>query len=366
MTARPTFHVLAPANISRRNLLQAMGAAGLGGAAIAAGLRPAFAQEKMLNYFTWAAWGDKQFVEDGKTSLGIDLKTTFYSSSDEMIAKLRGGGTRLYDMIVPVQNYVHPAAKAGLIEPMNPANFPNSELLFKEFKNTEDWSYEGKLYGVPFVWGANAIAFNRKETGDVDSMDPLFDEKFKGRIAMRDEPEDSLAVGALRLGIKKPFQMAEAELQEVKKLLISQKPLVRSYWRDFADVRNMLASGEVVIAWTFLAVIAPLRQAGIDAGWVWPKEGAVGWSEGVSAVAGTKNLELVEQYANHTLSAEFGEMMARTTRYAPSSKAAVEKLEPELVKDLGIDVSTIDRLVFKQVPPDKSRWNEIWNEVKAA
>lgn len=366
MTARPTFNILAPANMTRRKLLQAMGAAGMGSVALAAGLRPSFAQDKTLNYFTWAAWGDKQFVEDGQKNAGVELKTTFYSSSDEMIAKLRGGGTRLYDLIVPVQNYVHLAAKANLIEPMSLSNLPNSDLVFDEFKNTEDWSYEGKLYGIPFVWGANAIAFNRKETGEVDSMDPLFDEKFKGRIAMRDEPEDSLAVGALRLGIKKPFQMGEAELQEVKKLLISQKPLVRSYWRDFADVRNMLASGEVVVAWTFLAVIAPLRQAGIDAGWVWPKEGAVGWSEGVSAVAGTKNLALVEQYANHTLSAEFGEMMARTTRYAPASRAAVEKLEPELVRDLGIDTSRISRLVFKQVPPDKSRWNEIWNEVKAA
>ena len=35
--------------------------------------------------------------------------------------------------------------------------------------------------------------------------------------------------------------------------------------------------GEVVIAWTFLAVVAPLRAAGVDLGWAWPKEGAIGW-----------------------------------------------------------------------------------------
>ena len=346
--------------------MQALGSLGVGGAALAAGMRPSFAQEKSLNYFTWSAWGDTQFVDDAKENLGVNLETTFYSSSDEMMAKLRGGGTRLYDMIVPVQNYVHLAAKAGLIEPMNPANIPNKELVFPEFKDTEDWQYEGELYGVPFVWGANAIAFNRAETGEVDSIDALWDPKFKGRIAMRDEPEDSLAVAALKLGIEKPYQMDEKELQEVKKILIEQKPLVRAYWKNFADVKNMLASEEVVIAWTFLAVIAPLLEAGIDAGWVWPKEGAIGWNEAVSAVKGTKNLALVEEYANHTLSAEFGTMMAKTTRYAPASKAAVDELDPSLIKDLGIDTSTINRLVFKQIPPNKNRWNEIWNEVKAA
>jgi spermidine/putrescine transport system substrate-binding protein len=210
------------------------------------------------------------------------------------------------------------------------------------------------------------MAFNRKVTGEIDSLDALFDPKWKGRIALRDEPEDSLGLAALKLGIKEPYNMEEKELQEVKKLLISQKPLLRAYWKNVADVQNMLASGEVVVAWTFLTLIEPLKKAGIDAGWVWPKEGAIGWSEAISAVKGTRKLSLVEEYANYTLSPEHGEMMARYLGYAPSSKAAVDRLEPQLVKDLGIDPTKVNRLTFKGNPKDRSRWNDIWNEVKAA
>ncbi len=54
----------------------------------------------------------------------------------------------------------------------------------------------------------------------------------------------------------------------------------------------------MVVAWTFLAVIAPLRKAGIDAGWVWPKEGALGFQEAITPVKGTRNMKLVEEYAN--------------------------------------------------------------------
>jgi spermidine/putrescine-binding protein len=283
-----------------------------------------------------------------------------------MMAKLRGGGTRLYDMIVPVQNYVEPAVRAGLIEPLDPALLTNSTDIFPDFRESADWRVDGKVYGMPFVWGANAIAFNRKETGAVESLDALFDPKFKGRIAMRDEAEDTLAIAALKLGIAKPYSMGEAELQEVKKLLIAQKPLVRAYYKNVADVQNMLASGEAVIAWTFLAVVKPLRQAGVDMGWVWPKEGAIGWSESITPVKGTARLDLVHKYANYTLTPEFGAFMARQTGYAPCSEAAVASLEPELVHELGIDFSNADRLVYKAQPPDKARWNEIWNEVKAA
>ena len=360
MTARPDFNLLLPAGMSRRTALKAIGA-GLGSTAL-----PALAQDRTLNYFTWSSWGEKPFVEAARAKVGVDLKVTYYSGSDEMVAKLRGGGTRLYDMIVPVQSYISVAVKAGVLEPLNPARLPNASTLFPEFRDTPQWSVDGKLYGVPFVWGANAIAYNRKVTGEVDSMNALFDPKWKGRTALRDDPEDSLCVGALKLGIKDPYAMEEKELQEVKKVLISQKPLLRAYWKNIADVQNMFASGEVVVAWSFLTLIEPLRKAGIDMGWVWPKEGAVGWSEGVSAVKGTKKLALVEDYANSTLSAEHGEMMARYLGYAPSSKAAVDRLEPELVKSLGIDPKAVSRLTFKDTPKDRARWHEIWNEVKAA
>jgi spermidine/putrescine transport system substrate-binding protein len=368
MAERLNLNLLLPAGMSRRQVMRALSAAGLGAAGLnllARGSR-AFAQDQILNYFTWSSWGERPFIEAAKNELNFDLKPTFYSSSDEMMAKLRGGGTKLYDMIVPVQNYVALAAKAGVIEPLNPAKLPNTETLFPEFRARPEWSVNSKLYGVPFVWGANAIAYNRGVTGEIDSMDALFDPKWKGRIALRDEPEDSLGLAALKLGIKEPYEMNERELQEVKKLLISQKPLVRAYWKNIADVQNMLASGEVVVAWTMLAVITPLRKAGIDAGWVWPKEGAIGWSEAVSAVKGTRKLSLVEDYANFSLSPEYGEMMARYLGYAPCSKAAVDRLEPELVKELGIDTKAVSRLTFKGVPKDRSRWNEIWNEVKAA
>jgi spermidine/putrescine-binding protein len=261
---------------------------------------------------------------------------------------------------------VEPAVRAGLIEPLDVGRLTNKKDVHPDFRDSPDWQVDGKVYGVPFVWGANAIAFNRKETGIVDSLDALFDPRFKGRIAMRDEAEDTLAIAALKLGITKPYTMGEAELQEVKKLLISQKPIVRAYYKNVADVQNMLASGEAVIAWTFLAVVKPLREAGLDMGWVWPKEGAIGWSESITPVKGTTRLDLVHDFANYTLTPEYGEFMARATGYAPASEAAVARLEPALVAELGIDFSKVDRLVYKAQPPDKARWNEIWNEVKAA
>jgi len=367
MTEKLDLDVLLPAGMTRRQTMKALAAAlgaSVGASALAGG---ALAQaDRTLNYFTWSSWGEKPFADLAKAKVNIGFRPSFYSSSDEMVAKLRGGGTKLFDMVVPAQHFVSLSVRAGLFEPLDPAKMTYRKELFTEFQDDPNWTVDGKLYGVPFVWGANAMAFNRKVTGDIDSIGALFDPKWKGRIALRDDAEDTLCMAALLLGIKDPTNMDEKALQEVKKLLISQKPLLRAYWKNIADLQNMLASGEVVVAWAFLNVIEPLKKAGIDAGWTWPKEGALGWSEAVSAVKGTKKLALVEEYANFTLSPEHGEMMARNLGYAPASKVAVDRLEPQLVTDLGIDPKAFSRLTFKGNLMNRSRWNDIWNEVKAA
>jgi spermidine/putrescine-binding protein len=354
--------VLMPRQMSRRSVLQMTGVAaamiGLGPAAARAAIEP-------LNMFTWTAFGDDNFVKFSEEH-DLPIRPTFYASSDEMIGKLRGGSAGLYDMVAPIQSYVPLMAELGLIAPMDKSRITNLSGVFPEFIGTAEWEPNGVYYGTPLVWGANAIAYNRAVTGDIDSIDALFDKRFAGQISMRDEPEDSLAVGALKLGIKQPYDMDEAALQEVKKLMISQKPLVRSYWHSFAELQTVLGSGEAALAWSFLAAVKPLREQGMDCGWVWPKEGALGWNEGIALVATSERKADVEDYANFTLSADYGEYLGKITRYATSSAEAVKQMDPQLVEELGIDPDRLSQLVFKKALPNRARWIEIWNEVKAA
>lgn len=355
----PTIRMLVPSGMSRRRILH------LAGAALGATVAPARAEAPPLNLFTYSTFGSEPVIEASKAR-GFTIKPTVYAGADEMVAKLRGGGTKLYDMVVPLHTYVGVAAQAGLIEPMDPAKLPNLAQVVPEFRAIPDWSPGGKLFGVPFVWGANAMAYNNAETGPIDSLKILFDPKFKGRVSMRDDVEDAISVGALYLGMKDPFNLDEKALQDIKKLLIAQKPMNCAYWKNIADLRAMFAANEIVAAWATLSVVAPLRKNGVDIRWVWPVEGALGWSEGIAAVKGTKYKDQVEAYANFTLGPDYGEALARGTLYATTSGDALKRLPDALVQELGIQPERMSNVLFKRLPNDKNRWNEIWTEVKAA
>lgn len=325
------------------------------------------AAAQSINWFAFGtAYSNPYLLEPWMTEKGIEIKQTPWTGSDEMLAKMRGGAAGLFDCASIPQQFVGVMGKEGLIEPIDLAAVPNFAQLMPEFRESPFVKIDGTVWGVPWVWGANAIAFNQAKLPGTDSMAALFDEKNKGRISMRDDPEDSLAVAALYLGIKKPFEMGDAELAEVKKLLVKQKPLIRSYWRSPSDLQTMFANDEISVAWSQLAIIAPLRAGGVDVGWVWPKEGVLGFFNGQCTVKGTQAKAEAEAFANYLVGPDYGVRLADKSGYATTSGLAIAKMSPELLAKVGIDPAKLALLQFKQIIPDRPKWQAIWDEVKSS
>jgi spermidine/putrescine-binding protein len=320
-----------------------------------------------INWFmSIPLYGDTFLFEPWTNETHLPYKQTLWTGADEMSAKMRAGASQLFDCVGVPQQFVPQLAKEGLIEPLDPATTPNFQKLFPEFKTSEYVNFDGKSWGAPFVYGANAIAYNKKQLAATDTLKSLFDPKFKGRISMRDDPEDSLPVAALYLGIEEPFKMTDNELQECKKLLVSQRPLIRAYWRNISDLQTMFANDEVTLGWSQLAPIAPLRKAGIDMGWVWPKEGALGFYVASCTVKGTARRTDAEKFGNYLMGPDYGARLGEKYGYATPSALAWSEMSDAAKAKVGINPSDLKLLKFKQLIPNRPVWQRIWDEVKAS
>ena len=112
-------------------------------------------------------------------------------------------------------------------------------------------SRNGNAYMVPVFWGYDSPLFR---TDKIPVDDPatkswgiLFDDRFAGHTALRDDAYQALLVAALALGHKDPPTMPLSDLREVQKFLISKKRNIRALWSKFGEAVNLMSSGEV---WT--------------------------------------------------------------------------------------------------------------------
>jgi spermidine/putrescine-binding protein len=359
-----------PSGLSRRTFLKR--SAGVAAAASLGGLIPAVGAraqggaslEGPVNWLvSTPALVEPEAIAPFTEATGVAIEAVPYSTYDEMLAKVRGAQTP-FDIISMEQSHVKLLAEEGHILPIPTSEMANFDSVFPVFRDRDTLNFEGQTWAAPAFFGANALAYNRAMLPEVDSVGALFDPANSGLIGMRDEPEDAFLVGALQAGFT-PYEMDDAQLQEVKNLLIEQKPLVRVYWRGIADLEAAFANEELAVAWSQLLLIEPLRAAGLDMGWTWPKEGVAAFLAVVALADTATHVPAANAFLDYLMGPEWGLAIASKYGYAPTSEAAFDAFTPEIAEKVAIDPTRIENVRFRQ-PFDREKYTALWEEVKAA
>jgi spermidine/putrescine-binding protein len=81
-------------------------------------------------------------------------------SSDELMAKLRGGSASNYDVISPSSDVAANLVESGLAAPLDLAKIPSCTRTSQQLRDLPLVHANGKVYGVPFMWGPNPLLYN--------------------------------------------------------------------------------------------------------------------------------------------------------------------------------------------------------------
>src|SRR6195256_11360 len=186
-------------------------------------------KEESLSLLVWEGYSDDSFVRAFENAHHCKIVASYMGSSDELVAKLRGGSAANYDVISPSSDVATSIVRAGLAAPLDLPKIPSYAQLSPRLRDSPLVKANGQTYGVPFVWGPNPLLY---DTGAFakppDSWSVLWDSKYKGKISLWDELS-SVYLAAQILGYDKPdpnqiYNLGDAQLEAVKKKLIELKP----------------------------------------------------------------------------------------------------------------------------------------------
>src|SRR5271170_3261248 len=72
-----------------------------------------------LSLLVWEGYADPSFVQDFEEQNHCKVSASYMGSSDELVAKLRGGSAGNYDVISPSSDVATSIATAGLAAPLD-------------------------------------------------------------------------------------------------------------------------------------------------------------------------------------------------------------------------------------------------------
>ena len=373
-------------DVDRRGLLRGAGAAWamMGLTSVVPSVARSAEMAKQLRWLEYTHLQKPIFTEPFEEMTGIELVKGAIQNDDTTLALLAAGGTDSWDVFHMGDLKNHPIlVRNGLAQPIDYGRIPNAEHImpvFESFIGTNMAGPEGKVYGVPSRWGVDTIGYRTDMLDPPESVQALWDEKYKGKIAMPDYALYEIVYAAQYLGYPREqyYRLTSAQLQECKKALLAQKPLLKGYWLSDADVVNLWTSDEIWLAGALWAgTTATLRSENFPVARTVPKEGAPGFINVayVSAGAQPEAIEAAYLFFDYLLGAEFGSRIGEHGRYATVTGAGQGDLPPEIQEEIFLKyVDNLGELVDFMVPPvnpdtgelNYDEWITIWNEVKAA
>jgi spermidine/putrescine-binding protein len=330
-------------------------------------------QEASLSLLVWEGYADDAFVRAFEESHHCKVSAAYMGSSDELVAKLRGGSASNYDIISPSSDVAASIARAGLAAPLDLSKLPSYSQLSQKLRDLPLVKANGQVYGVPFMWGPNPLLYDTSAISKPpDSWAVFWDPKYKGKISVWDDLS-TVYMAAQILGYDKPdpsqlYNLSDEQLAAVKKKLIDLKPNIRKIWSTGGELTNLFENHEVVLAMGWPLNTNDLRKANFPIGETIPKENTTGWIDHLMITSASKQKELAHAFLEYMIEAKTQKLVTDRTHYTPANPGASQFLSAEEMKGLHLDNpdAYMQRIYFWQDVPRRAKYNEIWNEVKAA
>ncbi len=324
-----------------------------------------------LSFMVWEGYTDTLFTKPFEDACGVKVTATYMGSSDDLVAKLRAGGSETVDLVSPSSDAITQIIEAGLAQPLALARIPSYGDLMPSFRELSMARKDSLVFGLPWAFGPNPLIYDTTKVIPAPTRwADLWDAKYKGKLSLQDDIA-TLWMVAQTLGLApandaaKLYNLTDEELAQVKAKMLALKPNVRKYWATAGDMIQLFQSGEIVAGEGWPLMTAQLRAAGFPAGEVIPEEGTTAWADHWVLTKGAHNLDAAYAWLEYASQPFTQKLLADVTNYIVANPAAKGYMTPEQVatqRDIA-DYGT--RVNFWQWSPRREKYTEVWNEVKA-
>jgi spermidine/putrescine-binding protein len=326
-----------------------------------------------LGLLVWEGYADPSFMRGFEEKYKCKVSASYMGSSDELVAKLRGGSASNYDVISPSSDVATTIAGAGLATPLDVTKIPSYGQLMPALTSLELVKQGGKTYGVPFQWGPNPMLYDTTAFKTApDSWAVLWDPALRGKVSVWDDLS-TVYMAAQVLGYDKPdpnalYNLTDEQLENVKAKLLELKPNIRKMWSTGGELTNLFESREIQVAMGWPLMTNQLRARNFPIGETIPKENTTGWIDHLMITAASEHKDLAYELIEYLSEAAVQKQVAAVTGYLPANPRVGQYLTADESRKLHLDdLANYQRhIYFWQNVPRRDKYNEIWNEVKAA
>ncbi|MDR7126909.1 extracellular solute-binding protein [Pseudotabrizicola sp. 4114] len=300
------------------------------------------AADAELLVFDWAGWEIDGVLTDYVAKHGEKPTYSFFGDDDEAFQKVSSGFRA--DVAHPCVASLPRYRDAGLIEPWDVSRIPEFANISPRLLDSELIRDDQGLWFIPTDYAYTAIAYNTDSVPaeDVASLSVFTDPKYAGRISLPDSSDDVWSLAFLATGTTDWDNVSDEKFTEAANWLREAHKNVRAYWSDPSEMSQLMATGEVQVAWSWNDGVALLAAEGFPIGFQRsPAEGVATWFCGYVNLKDQPGSEdKAYDFINSLLAPTSAAPLLAELGYAHSSDAAMATISADDLKAAFVDPVT--------------------------
>jgi spermidine/putrescine transport system substrate-binding protein len=337
---------------------------------------PVLAASDVLHLYNWNNYIAPETVKRFEASCKCELKQTYYSDNEELLAKL-AAGAKGYDIVVPTGNALDSLIKQKKLRPIDKSKIPGFKNINAAYLNTP--FDPNNQYSVPYAYTITMLGYNdekMKELGiTVDSWAVIFDpkilEKIKGKVTVLDSSGELMAAALKYLG-HSINETDEKKLRQAADLIKKAKP----YWAAFnaSSYIKELTVGNIWVAHGYSNDIFQANLDAIAAGRKFrilhglPKEGAVLALDSMAILQSAPRPDLAYKFIDFMLDGKNSAELSNLIGSGNPNTEAMQYIKAEVKNNKAVfpDPATLAKLEQQKDFNAKDRRfrSRLWTEIK--
>ncbi len=329
----------------------------------------AAADKPTVTVFMYSEYIDPAIPKAFEAATGHPVNIQVYEAQEDMLAKLRTGGTAQYDVVVATDVVVPQLINSKLVQPLDAAQIPNAKNVDAKFHGQP--CDPKNVYSQPYLWGSIGILYNitAVKSKDAVSWKLLLDPAAQpGPFVFMDEVRSMMGVTLLANG-KDINSHVTGDIKAAAETLIAAKGSTKCLgFEGGVGGKNKVVGGQAVAAVVYSGDAARAIVEGKDLAYAIPVEGSNLWVDNMLVTVAAPNKAGAHAFINFILDAKIGAQNANFIQYPTPNAASLPLIKPEDRANTVIypDEASMKRLyLLSDLGNDTKTYDAAWTMVKS-
>ena len=300
------------------------------------------AAHNTLRVLAWPGYADADLVKVFEQRTGKRVEVTFIDTDEVLWQRINQNRAQDFDVFAvntaELQRYI----ASNLVAPITAAEVPNiakQQVLFRDADKIPGLIHSGKRYAVPYTYSEMGLIYDRLQIDTPPtSIAVLWDPRYHGKVLLYNGGTHNFSLAAQVLGNSKPFQLQDRQWAAAVERLIALRRNAGGFYKQPDESVELFKHKFAALMFANYGSqqVKLLKAAGIDVGYVIPKEGALAWLDCWAITARAHDNRLAHQWIDYMLEAQPGRALrerqglANTTSPSPhlTNHDRIRWLEP--------------------------------------